>query len=510
MTNKQVALGITDDMARSINAPLFEYGSVNGVKITANRALLFDSSLEITADVIQDFINIHRDKIRPKLLESQLMYLGYYHSILTRDQTSTRALDLPDNRVTVNFASYIVNSYNGYFTGIAPKIRVTDPDTDTVLQTFLKRSDMADNFAELSKIMAIYGHGYLYFYQGEDAKTYATYADPLNIFEIKSDDIAQTPLAHVVYSSKRGADKIDYITADVYVGADKFSYSEKDGTPTLVSVPDSEYTPYPFSPIIEFVENDERRSVFEPVKNLINTFNQALSDKVNDIEYFADAYLSVTGAKVDGKTVDNLNKNRIINAYGEASANVRVGFLERPDGDATQEHLLDRLQELIFFTAMTANVTDEEYGNASGTALEFKLLDMSNLAIAKERKFISGLKRAFRLWFNIADQVKSSHVDDWEDITYNFTRNRPRNIKEEVENAVSLEGVVSKETQLAQLSFIDDPKAEIEKMAQEEQDLMDQRVGTLGNFESHSPDTPDTHDIPDTSRLDTDTPDEEA
>ncbi len=43
----------------------------------------------------------------------------------------------------------------------------------------------------------------------------------------------------------------------------------------------------------------------------------------------------------------------------------------------------------------------------------------------------------------------------------------PRNISDEVENARNLEGIVSKETQLSQLSFIGDAKEEMDKLESE-------------------------------------------
>ena len=58
--------------------------------------------------------------------------------------------------------------------------------------------------------------------------------------------------------------------------------------------------------------------------------------------------------------------------------------------------------------------------------------------------------------------------DDWLGITYSFTRNVPKNTKNEAETAAALAGIVSKETQLSTLSIIKDPKAELEKINQEE------------------------------------------
>ena len=58
--------------------------------------------------------------------------------------------------------------------------------------------------------------------------------------------------------------------------------------------------------------------------------------------------------------------------------------------------------------------------------------------------------------------------DAWTGVDIKFTANYPANIENEAEVAKNLEGVVSKETQLKVLSIVDDIKAEVEKMEQEQ------------------------------------------
>ena len=61
-------------------------------------------------------------------------------------------------------------------------------------------------------------------------------------------------------------------------------------------------------------------------------------------------------------------------------------FLTKPDGDAIQEHLIDRLISMIYQISMVANLNDEAFsGNSSGVALQYKLLPMRNLAANQDR-----------------------------------------------------------------------------------------------------------------------------
>lgn len=442
-------------------------GAEDGVRLTERGTFIFDPTLEITAEVIHDFIQLHKSHRLPILLENHYMYQGS-HKILTKEQCLNELIQMPDNRLVVNFAKYIVDTYNGYFIGIPIKIKNEDDNVTKAIQEFIKRSDLNDNFAELSKLCAIYGNAYAYMYQGSDAKTYMTYNSPLDMFVIYDDSIEQNPLAAVrFWENQRKSES--YIKAEVFIGNKRYIYDERTG-PNLQE--DNSYNViYEGLPIIEFVENDDRMCVFQHVKTLINQFNSALSEKANDVEYFANAYLKILGAKVDNATMTVMQANRVINATGAGAQQVEIDFIQKPDADATAEHLLDRLMDLIFIIAMVANTTDDTYGNASGTALEFKLQDMRNMSIAKERKFTSSLREVFKLWSKVPRNVPNPEA--WINNTYVFTENIPRNVKEEIENAKNLEGVVTKETQLEQLSFIDDVQGEITQMEKEAQENME-------------------------------------
>ena len=131
-------------------------------------------------------------------------------------------------------------------------------------------------------------------------------------------------------------------------------------------------------PATEYVENEERIGIFEGVLPMINAYNKALSEKANDVDYFADAYLIVLGADMDEEDIKSLRENRIINFPGDDTPNLVVKFLEKPNGDTTQEHLIDRLERLIYQISMVANISDESFGASSGIALKYKLQAMSN------------------------------------------------------------------------------------------------------------------------------------
>lgn len=226
--------------------------------------------------------------------------------------------------------------------------------------------------------------------------------------------------------------------------------------------------------------------IFEPAMSMIDAYNKAISEKANDVDYFADAYMKILGAALGDDEMKYIRDNRIINFDGDADQLV-VDFLQKPNGDTTQEHLIDRLEKLIFQISMVANISDENFGTSSGIAMKYKLQGMSNLAKTKERKFTSGMNRRYKLIFS--NPVSGMKEDDWVKLHYHFTPNIPSNVLEESQIAGNLEGIVSQETQLGVLSVVDNVQNEMKKIENEQEKaktdpVMMQMFGGAGDGKS--------------------------
>ena len=225
---------------------------------------------------------------------------------------------------------------------------------------------------------------------------------------------------------------------------------------------------YSSIPVVEVIENEERQSIFESVKTLINALNKAGSEKANDVDYFADAYLKVLGVELDSEDAIQIRDNRIFNLWKNGDGPLPdVGFLEKPNSDTTQENLISLLKESIFAISMVANMSESEFGNSSGTALAFKLQAMDNLARTKDRKLQSAFNRLYKIVFSVP--LTTVYEDAWTGLTYTFTRNVPRNLLEEAQIVGQLSGQVSEETKLSVLSIVDDPQKEIQRIEREEE-----------------------------------------
>lgn len=426
------------------------------MKYKPPKIMTFPKDEPITVEVLTKFMEKH------KLEVARYEYLkNMYRGIMSIDDEPTKDPWKPDNRLTVNFTKYIVDTFTGYFNGIPVKKSHSDKEILSKLQEFDNLNDMEDEESELAKMACIYGRAFELLYQDEETRTNVIYNTPENMFMVYDDTIKQEPLFAVRY----GYDDDCKLYGEVYTKETTYALN---GTMGFYNMTEQASNPFDGLPVVEFYFNEERMSIFESVISLVNAFNKAISEKANDVDYFSDQYLAFLGAAVEEEDLQNIRSNRVINYYGEGSEakNVDVKFLEKPDSDSQTENLLDRLTKLIFQTTMVANISDESFGSSSGISLAYKLQAMSNLALSFQRKFQSSLNSRYKLFCELSTNV--SNKDAWKDIEYTFTRNEPKDIKEQAETANILKGITSEETALSVISVIPDVQAEMEKIKKEE------------------------------------------
>lgn len=422
--------------------------TIPGRNLGGEILFIMDSETELTTELLEEYINQHKAEAI-KLRKKMDMYKGQ-HDILSRDPKEAFK---PDNRLVVNFAKYIVDTLNGFFIGIPVKTVHDNESVSDYIEFIQKYNDQDDNNAELSKLCSIYGHAYELLYLDENAQVGITYLSPEEAFIIFDDSVAREPLYGVRYFTNSD-EKIE----GSYSDKNKIYHFEiEDG----LRIVDEEQNYFGDIPLVEYLENEERQGAFDNVDTLINAYDKAISEKANDVDYYADAYLKVLGAELEEETLQTLRDSRIINISSPNGDDVSIDFLAKPSSDTTQENLINRLEKLIFQISMVANINDENFGNASGISLKYKLQSMLNLANVKERKFVSGMNRRWKLISNLPNSKMSK--DDWMGIEYQFTRNLPANVLEETQIAQNLAGIVSEETQLKALSLVENVKDEIER-----------------------------------------------
>lgn len=418
--------------------------------------LISDSNVTLNYALVKKFIDRHEGRLqRYRYLEE--MYKGFHNVFLQPDKPDWK----PDNRLAINYPRYITETFLGYAYGIPIKESHPDETVDEAMKEFQSENEITDHEFELFQDVCIYGHAFEYLYQDEEARTRMTVCTPKELFVVYDDSVRNRALFAVRYSRHETDNGPGELFGEVLTREKSIHFDGGKFT-------DEFDNPYGMIPVVEYLMNRQRIGLYENVTGLIEAYNHAIGEKANDVDAFAEAYLAILGAELDENDIYRIRDERVINLVGTDNAkDVIVNFLSKPTADVTQENLLNRLDKQIYQISMVANISDESFGNStSGTALAYKLQAMSNLAAGFDRKIEKSLRKRYKIWSSLKTNV--SDEDAWKELQITTSRNLPKNRLEEAQTAAQLSGIVSHETQLALLSIVQDPKAELEKIEKEQ------------------------------------------
>lgn len=438
------------------------------VQVLKNDVFLYPKNEELTVEELEWLID-RNEKIAQEKYDKLMAYYVGKHDILNKPNKVSGV----SPKLVNNMPRYLVNTYNGFFTGIPPKITLPDEEANEILQDWNNANSIFDKTSELSKQVDIFGRSLFYVYQDEEGNTCITVSSPTHSFMIYDDTVSHRPLAFVRYSrtNKDGLSAtvwyehhvVDLINDQLLDHI--FDDNEaKDGVNIYGQVP-----------AVEFFETEERESLYGGgILTLVDALDDTLSQKLDNINYLADSYMYLLGGRIDPDEIQMMRLNRFIQVDGNDAINMKIGFLERPDGDNIQEHMIDHLNQTIHEDTGIPDMKDEAFsGNSSGVAIRYKLMPMENRAMTKERKFTQGLRKLYKIVFSSFTNVLDK-PDAWRDLNFKFTRNIPANLADEVATAKNAEGIVSQKTQLSMISTITDPQAELDEIAKEKTEAIKQ------------------------------------
>ena len=290
----------------------------------------------LTETLLMEFLDKHRAEVNNRLKKLYDAYTSDHEILHQAEKPNWK----PDNRIVVNFPKYIVDTMNGFFIGNPIKVMADDEAVSAAVEYIDQYNDQDDNNAELSKMSSIFGKGYEMYYVDESTELCITYLSPMESFMIYDDSIIERPLYFVRRYTDR--ENIEYGSISDSYGVRYFQVT--GGFKWL----DEDWTPHYFDgvPATEFVENAERQGIFEPIMSIVNAYNKAISEKANDVDYFADAYLKILGALVETDDIKFIRDTRVLNLVGEDAEKIVAEFMDKPSNDTAQENLLNRLEKL--------------------------------------------------------------------------------------------------------------------------------------------------------------------
>ena len=409
----------------------------------------------LTADKLGKIIQTFHTRDLPRLTKNYKYYAGK-QAIMNKQPTDEGK---PCNKVMTNYCHSIVQTYNGYLTGI--DIAYTGKDLDEI-EDVLKYNDVHSVDAELLRHALIAGVAYEIAYIDEEGKNRFKVLDSRNVIPVYDNTLNQDLMYVIRYYKDTLIDGDEY-TVEVYDKDNVYTYSSSAGFSSFKLIAENSHF-FGQVPITVFNLNEDKEGIFEQIITLQDAYNELQSGEVDSWDAFADAYLVFKGVQANAEDLAAAKKSRAFMLDNDSS----VDYLTKDINDTQIQNMLIDINNNIHKIANCPDFSQESFGSASGIALRYRLLGFENVAANIEANMRKALQRRIELISAILN-IKGNEETVWRDVKIQFTRNLPINLEETTSVVNSLRGLVSDETLLSLLPFITSPQEELERIkAQQE------------------------------------------
>ncbi|MDP9675770.1 SPP1 family phage portal protein [Paenibacillus jamilae] len=425
--------------------------------------------MQITEQIVLECLN----ELHSITLVKQ-KYADYYsgqHAIL---KNYAMQESRSNQKLIFNFPRKFVDNEVGYLLG-KPVNYVSKSDQDEAIHNIdvhMNHWDKEHNL-QLRKQSEIFGESFELNYIDSDGQFSATVLSPLNAYVLEDGTVERNVLLGL-HKFTRRFDKQVYL--DVYTDHEILHYTigsdDKNNQMKQNQAPELKYIGkhnhiFGRVPLISCLANTERKSGFHDVISLFDAYNALNSDLVNEIADHRNAYLVIENAKLEAEDLLNMKKMGII----QVPAGGKVSWLTKEINDCFVKNELDNIERKIFDMMDQVNFNENWASNTSSLALRNKLLNLENRVAMREALMEKAIKQRLRNFFTFL-QIKEGVQYDYRDIAVKFTRNLPTDLVGMADVIVKLKEVVSQETLLTLLPFVENPKLEFNKFHSEQQRLI--------------------------------------
>lgn len=373
-----------------------------------------------------------------------------------------------NNKVRCNYVQKFVKEEAAYVCG--NKITyVSHNGNKTVTEDIrlaLKSWDDKHN-RELCKNALVFSEAYELYYIDGAGNFLARICTPLNSYVYRDED--DNVIAFFRFFRKKFDDtKTTY--ADVYCA---------DGDIGHFTVSGSAFLPINGQPLDRNVFDEVpvgivdtgmiTETIYWIIKGLQDGYETNLSDIVNEISDFRNAYLELIGCKLDdkkdpdGKTVaDRMKENGILTV----PENGKAEWLVKNINDSFIQNTLASLEDKIYQLTSHINNNEKMVSNTSSLALRNRLIGLEQRCVTNTEAMTNCVKTRLRLLFEFLYKKQGSEYD-WRDIDIKFTPCIPTDDLMAAQIISQLNGKLSTKTALAQLSFVDNPENELKQLKDE-------------------------------------------
>ena len=444
----------------------------------------------LDAEMLQDLMFSH-EKVARRQKDLYDIYTSVNLDIHHRKFTDDVKIN---NKLENDFYSSIVNQCLGYVFGTG---LVYDLDSEKYeKEKFSKYQDdlfkwqivnnIADLDMETGKYQAVCGVGYriCYVANGEER---VMNIKPWEIIPFIENDIMKYAIRYYNTYDGEGNEitKIEFYD-DKYVHEYVYHRGGTVNNSPLEPIGKTRHL-FDFCPVIAFKNNEDEIGDFEKIRTLVDAYNRLLSDTQNEVEEFRQAYMIFDNdAEIDKETIIAARQTGAF-TLPEGS---KAYYLTKDINPEFIQLQKDTLEENIYKFSQSVNMTDENFsgGTQTGESRKWKILDLENKAIVKERKFEKALREQFKVLCSSWNK-RGKSINYW-DIHIHFSRAIPKDLSYLADVVTKLKGIVSDRTLISLMPFVDDVDFEFEQREEEMMSTYGQLYNQLPNNASQVADAP--------------------
>lgn len=416
---------------------------------------------QLTIEILQKMINKFYVSVLPKLQKNKNYYDGK-QDILNKSYTDSTK---PCSRIVTNYCRNIADSYCGYLAAPGYISYTSDNDIEAIMNV-LKYNDYQSEDADFLLSALTFGVANELMYLDENSQVRFKIIDARTCFGIFDNSLTNDLLYFVRMYKADEWDESDNYKVDVYSDNTITHYNMTGQNGNLIFASEENHY-FSQCPANIFYLQDEK-AIFECIESLQDAVNELLSCEVDDYSAFCDAYLTLTGVDAEAEDIAQMKENRVLVLPEGSSAD----WLTKSSNDTQVENILKRMHDSIYRIAQCPDFSAESFigGVSSGIAIRYRLTGMETRAA----KICAEMKKALQRRIEIICGIATLKLGDeiFRDIQIDFTRNIPEDSASVVDMITKLKGTVSDATLIAQLPFITDVNAELERINQQQQENM--------------------------------------
>lgn len=246
----------------------------------------------------------------------------------------------------------------------------------------------------------------------------------------------------------------------------------------------------------DVVEIPDGTSLFEPVLDLIDAYQELIKDTKETFAYNNDAKLKITGYRPEEELMikdenGNLVENEVRKKQDEAILKAKIFYtpddgdicwIEKTINDSAIQNTLKTYIDLIMMNTGVPQTTDLGFTKAdNASAIDRKFFSLEQMTTQAMQLLTMAYKRRWELVFDRINLTSKSKYD-FRDVNITLNKNLPANENEVVDMYMKLRGLISDETIISRLPLNLDATSEEEKMQVQDENELNKEVAKAEAF----------------------------